>query len=323
MQTSLFQQSASPTLRMFILVCACLALMITDSRYDQLSGVRRVIDTAVTPLRYAVNAPFQLYNWCDEWFTSHNTLIANNRKLSTENFELRTRQQQLEIVQKENERLHALLNSSQKVTKRSIVAKLMKVALQPYSQQITLDKGLKDDVYIGQSVIGSNGIMGQIIHANDFTSTALLITDGKHDIPVQSNRSGFRTIARGTGRSNELELLHVPNNTDILVGDLMISSGFGGRFPRNYPVARVTDIQLDPSAPFATITATPTAAIDRVSEVLLIWPTPQEAPRKPSTEFNALPSNSTDSESASHTEQITNAHTQTPSSNQTTEASNE
>lgn len=257
---------------MFILLCVCIGLMITDSRYDQLNGVRRVIDTAVTPLRYAVNAPFQLYNWCDEWFTTHNNLIANNRALSTENFELRTRQQRLDIIKQENQRLHALLNSSQKVTKRSIVAKLMKVALQPYAQQITLDKGLMDDVYIGQSVIGSNGIMGQIIHVSDFTSTALLITDGKHDIPVQSNRSGFRTIARGTGKSNELELLHVPSNADILVGDLMISSGFGGRFPRNYPVARVTDIQLDPSQPFATITATPTAKIDRASEVLLIWP---------------------------------------------------
>lgn len=272
MQTSLFQQSASPTLRMFILLCVCIVLMITDSRYDQLNGVRRVVDTAVTPLRYVVSSPFRLYNWCDEWLTSHNNLIANNRRLSTENFELRTRQQRLDIITHENERLHALLNSSQKVTKRSIVAKLMKVALQPYSQQITLDKGLKDDVYIGQSVIGSNGIMGQIIHANDFTSTALLITDGKHDIPVQSNRSGFRTIARGTGRSNELELLHVPSNADIRVGDLVISSGFGGRFPRNYPVARVTDIQLDPSQPFATIKATPTAGIDRASEVLLIWP---------------------------------------------------
>lgn len=266
--------------------------MITDSRYDQLNGVRRVIDTAVTPLKYAVNAPFQFYHWCDEWFTSHNGLIEKNRALSTENLELRTRQQRLDIITQENERLHALLNSSKNVTKRSIVAKLMKVALQPYSQQITLDKGLKDDVYIGQSVIGSNGIMGQIIHVNDFTSTALLITDGKHDIPVQSNRSGFRTIARGTGNPNELELLHVPNNADIFVGDLLVSSGFGGRFPRNYPVARVTDIQFDQSEPFATIKATPTAAIDRASEVLLIWPSQSDAFLEENTDSDSSPETS-------------------------------
>lgn len=303
---------------MFILLCVCIGLMITDSQYDQLNGVRRVINTAVTPLRYAVNAPFQLYNWCDEWLTSHNNLIADNRALSTENFELRTRQQRLDIIKQENQRLHALLNSSQKVTKRSIVAKLMKVALQPYAQQITLDKGLTDDVYIGQSVIGSNGIMGQIIHTSDFTSTALLITDGKHDIPVQSNRSGFRTIARGTGKSNELELLHVPSNADILIGDLMISSGFGGRFPRNYPVARVTDIQLDPSQPFATITATPTAKIDRASEVLLIWPDNDEAElshtqeNAPESDANTTLTNTSQADTPTH---------DSTSSDQSTEAS--
>ena len=273
MQGSLFQQGASPTLRMIFCVIACLTLMTIDNRNNHLEGVRRGIDYAVTPLRYIINAPFVFLGWSNQQLTTHSTLIAENEKLKEENLSLRTRQQTLEIIQQENDRLRGLLGSSSKVTERSLVAELLTVALDPYSQQITINKGLSDEVYDGQPIISSEGIMGQIVHTSDFSSVALLISDAKHDIPVQANRSGLRTIARGTGRPNELELLHIPNSADLKEGDLIISSGLGGRFPRNYPVAIVEKIENQPGQPFASVTATPTAKLDRASEVLLIWPT--------------------------------------------------
>jgi len=272
MQGSLFQQGASPTLRMIFCVILCLGLMSVDSRNNHLEGLRRGIDFAITPLRYAINAPFALFSWGNQQLSTHNTLINENTTLRQANLDLLTRQQKLEILQRENLRLRELLGSSQQVTERSLVAELLTVALDPYSQQITINKGLRDEVYAGQPIISAEGIMGQVTHTGELSSTVLLISDAKHDIPVQSNRSGLRTLARGTGIANELELLHIPNSADLQEGDLMISSSLGGRFPRNYPVAVVTQIKRKPGQPFAKVTAKPTAKLDQSSEVLLIWP---------------------------------------------------
>jgi rod shape-determining protein MreC len=72
-----------------------------------------------------------------------------------------------------------------------------------------------------------------------------------------------------------LDLLHIPNNTDLKPGDLLISSGLGGRFPPNYPVAVIAEVVIQPGLPFAKVTATPTAELDRSREVLLVWPNQQ------------------------------------------------
>lgn len=272
MQGSLFQQGASPTLRMVFCVIACLALMTVDNRYNHLEGVRRGIDYAITPVRYVINAPFVFLGWSNQKLSLHSTLMLQNEQLRDENISLRTRQQKLEILEQENQRLRELLGSSSTVTERSLVAELLTVSLDPYSQQVNLNKGLVNEVYQGQPIISAEGVMGQVIHVSDHSSVALLISDAKHDIPVQSNRSGLRTIARGTGNPDSLELLYIPNSADLQVGDLMISSGLGNRFPRNYPVAVVTAITNEPGSSFATVSAKPTAKLDRTSELLLIWP---------------------------------------------------
>lgn len=272
MQGTLFQQSSSPSLRAIICVALCFGLMVTDSQNHHLEGVRRGIDYLITPVRYVINTPFELMGWSKKKLSLHSTLIDQNNHLRKENLSLRTRQQKLEILEQENQRLRELLGSTSQTTERSLVAELLTVAMEPYSQQVMLNKGTQNNVYIGQPIISAEGVMGQIIHVNPMSSTALLITDAKHDIPVQSNRSGLRTIARGTGNPENLELLHIPNSADIKVGDLMISSGLGARFPRNYPVAVVTDVTPQVTQPFAKVMAQPTAKIDRSNELLLIWP---------------------------------------------------
>jgi rod shape-determining protein MreC len=91
-------------------------------------------------------------------------------------------------------------------------------------------------------------------------------------VPVQLNRNGLRAVAVGTGAANTLELLHLPNNADILEGDLVVTSGLGGRFPSGYPVGEVTRVDTDSGRPFAQVTVTPSAQLERNREVLLVWP---------------------------------------------------
>jgi rod shape-determining protein MreC len=155
------------------------------------------------------------------------------------------------------------------------VAELLTVDLDPSRHQILLNKGSRHGVRVGQPLLDGRGIVGQIIHANVLSSTAILITDPNHALPVQDNRNGLRALATGTGHFRELEILYVRNNEDVRVGDLFITSGLGGRFPPGYPVARVTKVEFDPTRSFAHIVAEPTAQLDRSREVLLITGEPK------------------------------------------------
>jgi rod shape-determining protein MreC len=99
-----------------------------------------------------------------------------------------------------------------------------------------------------------------------------LISDPDHALPVELNRNGLRTIAVGTGEFDRLDLPFLPNNADIREGDLLVTSGLGGSFPPGYPVAIIDRVTRIPQGPFAEIAARPSAALNQVREIMLIWP---------------------------------------------------
>jgi len=268
----LFQQAAGPTLRLVLFVILSVVLMIADHRYEHTEAVRGVLSGAIAPLRYVVSAPADLLGWTKGHVTSRSDLLDRIDALERQNLRLRARQQKLDTLKSENDRLRVLLDSSAKRDSRVLVAELLSVDLDPYRQEVVLNKGTDSGVYRGQPVIDAYGIMGQIIHTGPITSTALLISDPNHALPVQINRNGLRTIASGTGEPDRLKLLYIPNSADVRVGDEVVTSGLGGRFPPNYPVAKVVKVERQPGAPFANVVAEPKAQLDRSREVLLVWP---------------------------------------------------
>jgi len=245
--------------------------MVADRRYDRLSSVRSALAVATYPLQLLAESPVILARWLQETFTSRSELQGANQRLHAENLTLRGRLQTLTALEAENVRLRALLESSFKVGDRVLVAELMAVDLDPYRQQVVINRGGSSGVYQGQPVLDADAVMGQVTSVNPFTSTVVLITDPSHSLPVQINRNGLRTIAIGSGRINTLELPHLPNNADVMVGDLLVTSGLGGHFPPGYPVAKVTSVQREPGQPFAQVRATPSAHLDRTREALLVW----------------------------------------------------
>ena len=117
----------------------------------------------------------------------------------------------------------------------------------------------------------ADGLMGQLIEVGPLSSRALLITDASHGLPVHVARNGVRAIAVGSGSLDQLKLIHVPDTADIVEGDLLVTSGLGGRFPNGYPVGKVVAVRHDPGKPFATVTAMPSAQLDRSRHVLLVF----------------------------------------------------
>jgi rod shape-determining protein MreC len=254
------------------LIAVCIAMMVVDHRFQHLEIVRSNISLAISPLRYLVSLPATGGNWVNDWFTSHTDLLNENEALKAEGRILSARLQKLEILAEENVRLRNLLGASRKIADDVIVAELLSVDQNPYRQLIEINKGSSDGVEIGHAVIDDFGIMGQVVHVNPQSASIILISDPEHAIPVQFIRSGTRSVAFGRGSTRQLELRYLPATADIMVDDELVTSGLGGRFPPDYPVARVTAISEDKVLGFVSVLAEPKARLDSSREVLVIKP---------------------------------------------------
>ncbi len=243
---------------------------------------RAYLSLLVSPMHWLLNAPVTTATWVNEQITNRRYLLEENASLKAEQMAMQAQLQKMAALETENRRLRELMDSAFNVADQLLIAELIAVSPDPFSHQIIINKGKKDQIYPNQPLLDAYGIVGQIIDSDPLTSRALLITDVSHGISVQVNRNGVRAVAVGTGSVQELELLHVPDTTDIKVGDLLVTSGLDGRFPSGYPVGQVTEVKHDPGHHFAQIKAKPSARLDRIREVLVIWPgekhpAPQEA----------------------------------------------
>jgi rod shape-determining protein MreC len=265
--------------RFLLLAIVCVALMLLDHRDQHLVRVRQALSVVVYPVRVVVDLPFRTWATLGDTFAERDALIAENRQFRRERLETESRLQRLAALEAENARLRELLDSTERIGNRALVAEILAVDLDPYRQRFDLNRGLVDGVFVGQALIDAQGVVGQVVRVGPLTSEAVLITDADHAVPVSVNRNGLRTIAVGTGDSRRLRLPYLTNNADITAGDLLISSGLGGVFPPGYPVGRVLDVRLRPDQSFAEIIAEPMSALDRDREVLLVWNATDEAPR--------------------------------------------
>jgi rod shape-determining protein MreC len=257
--------------RALALLSLSLLLMFLDHRDNHLDAVRNAISAAVYPMRAVVAAPSQFWEWARERSQSREEMRLENSRLQTERLLTAARLQRFTALEAENMRLRALLDARRQVPDEVRVVEIMSVDANPFKHNIVLDIGSSEGVYDGQAIIDADGIIGQVMLVGPMTANAILISDPGHALLVEVNRNGLRTVAYGTGEFGRLDLPGLPNNADIRAGDLLVTSGLSGSFPAGYPVAVVDNVSRIPQEAFADVSATPTAALDKVREVMLIW----------------------------------------------------
>ena len=267
----IFGRGPSLQLRLFLAVIISVAAIVADSRFGVFSHVRVYLSSLVSPLQYIANAPGTLLDTMSTQVQTRSSLIEQTKQQEQQLFTLRSRLLKLDQLEHENQRLRELLGSPVHKESRKMVAELLSVDSDPFSHQVLINKGALDGVYNGQPVINDQGVVGQVLHVGSTTSRVLLITDSSHGIPVRVLRNDLRAIASGSGELDKLELRNLPRNTDVQVGDLLVTSGLGGRFPEGYPVATVTRSDYVEGKPFAQVEAKPLVALDRLRYLLLLW----------------------------------------------------
>jgi rod shape-determining protein MreC len=279
LQISGWQIRAPSNLTRFVVFALLsVGLMLLDARGHHLQKIRTGLTVLFAPIQVLAAIPVRVGGAIVDFFHGDESLRAEAERLRSEQPILLTRLQRYEAIEAENAHLRQLLGTSALVAERAVVAELLEVASEPFRRTVVIAKGEKDGLYLGQPVVDAYGIRGQVSTVGVLQSTAILITDPGHAIPVQVNRNGLRAIAFGTGAPDTVSIRYLTASSDIKQGDLLVSSGIGGGFPFGYPVAKVNKIVNDPNESFLDITATPVAQLSHNREVLLIWPTKSVLP---------------------------------------------
>jgi len=249
-----------------------IALIFSDYHYRYLDSVRSVFSLLVSPIQYAVDYPVRVVGWVHSLVSAKKALIDENIYLRYQQTLLQAELQKLLVIQKENSQLKELLLTSAQADMQAMAAQILAVDTSNARQIVVLNKGKKDGVFAGQPVLDAKGVMGQVVNVGPMTSTVLLISDAKSAVPVRNNRTGERAILTGINSIDQLSLINLPKTASIHPGDVLVTSGLGGRYPEGYPVGIVDKVSTVPGEDFVKVDVKPVALLNRNRLVLLIWP---------------------------------------------------
>ena len=258
------------TLRLLAYLALAITLIFLDSRGGWLQRARAQAQAAVQPLWWLAGIPGRVGNTLRDEAATNSQLVRENRALRNELLLANARLARFATAAADNARLRQLLGAAQRDELKVQLAPVLNIDLDPTRQRLVLDAGSRAGVHVGQAVIDAGGLVGQIIEVQPLYSTVLLLTDPDHAVPVMVARNGVRLVAYGRGRSDRLELANVPRNSDVKVGDRLVSSGLGGRFPAGFPVGTIAALHPDDSHAFWVGDVTPAAQLDRGRDVLLL-----------------------------------------------------
>lgn len=259
-------------IRLMLFSTLAVGIMVLDHQGQRLRQIRSALSVVTYPLIALAAVPARFSGWISDAFTSEEEILQRYQSLQENHRILQVQLLKYEALDAENKRLRSLLGSATRVADRAVVAELVEVSAEPFTRTIVIGKGSRDNVFLGQPVLDAYGVVGQVTEVDPNISRVTMITDPGHAIPVQVKRNGLRTILSGTGADDALDIPFLTASADIQAGDLLTTSGMGGRFPPRYPVAKVTEVVNDPNEAFLKITAKPLARLRHHKEVLLVWP---------------------------------------------------
>lgn len=272
----LFGEGGVSTVRLIAYLALAVIVMVIDNQGHWLEKARSKASLLIEPIYRVAALPSDVARSVGTAVTSQQNLIDENRDLRQSLLLAQVRLNRLNTLSDQNQRLQGLLEAQKRLGMSVQLARLVDIDLDPSRRRIVIDAGSNQGASVGQPVVDAFGLMGQLVEVLPNTSVAMLITDPSHAVPVTIERTGLRTIAVGSKQSGDLlELSNIPTSADVQVGDKLITSGLGGRFPAGFPVGEIREVSNDRTGMFASALARPAARIHRSSEVLLLHDLPQ------------------------------------------------
>jgi len=272
----LFKQTRQGGWQFPLALVLAVLFMFADHHYGSMP-LHRLFSSVIYPVQYAVDTPSRFLKWTQLTFGNKQALIAENQQLRHQQLYLRSQDQQRLMIQDENTALKELLALSQSLKHRVMAADVLAVDTGHARNVVIINKGKQAGVMLGQLVLDTEGVMGQVIDVGLRTSTILLISDANSAVPVRNQRTGETAILSGTNDANRLSLIHLPKTVSVQQGDVLLTSGLGQHYPAGYPVGVVETVARPPGEDFIRVNVRPLTALDRNRLVLLVWPDEKKA----------------------------------------------
>lgn len=249
---------------------------------SKVSGPDRVIVRIAAPIQYAAAT---LAHGLSNLFGDYVWLVdvkENNRTLSSQNARLRERVHKLETLEEENHRLRRLLELKQNLHADVVSAQVIAKDTDNHFRvaRVTLDRDARITSDKPLPVLAQDGVVGTTIKAAGDTVDVRLVIDAGSGVDVMVQRTGARGFARGGGEEHRYQcrIQYMERTDDVEVGDLLVTSGLGRRFPKGIPVATVSQVIKRDFGVYQEVYATPTVDFSRLEEVLIVMtPPPEEA----------------------------------------------
>ena len=198
-----------------------------------------------------------------------------NEVLRRENAELRRRLAETTEARRENERLKRLLGIVDgDLPGKRIAARVIAVEPTPLFRSVRVNRGKEHGVRRGAPVINDQGVVGRVVFVGSYVSDVMLLVDPNSSLDVLVARTRARARARGAGRDGilRLDVQYLPRTAPVDAGDVLITSGTGGIFPKGLVVGRVTEVEKPAFGLYQRARAEPSVDFARLEEVVLLVP---------------------------------------------------
>jgi rod shape-determining protein MreC len=252
-----FKQGPSANARLAFFALLAIALLVIDARTSMLATIRQGIGAALYPLQRTVLVPRDTARILGDYFGGISRLREERAELARIEAANARTLLQVEQLAAENNQLRRTLEMRERLAIRSVVGEVLYETRDPFTHRVVLDRGLQHGIALGQPVIDATGVVGQVTLVLPLSSEVTLISDRSTTLPVELARTG------------QLELRYLPTNSDVVAGDLAVTSGLDGVFPPGLPVGRVESFRREGGGSFASATMTPVAGVHS-SHLLLV-----------------------------------------------------
>jgi rod shape-determining protein MreC len=267
-----YKKSTADFYTLIFLLFLSVGTIVLDYKYNQITYIRSVInDLIVYPIDRISNLPRLFINQLIAESSNIKDLELELKILEKENMYLKVQVQELNSLKDENTRLRKISKASIITSKKQTIVKVISNTASPNKRVVSIDKGEKYGVYIGQNVIGVDGLVGQVIETAFVSSKVILITESTHTVPAVVDRTGDNILVTGHADDGKLIVPYAQMGVDIVIGDVISTSGLANRFKAKIPIGIVVKKTSNRDKEFSDIEIKPFEKVGQMSELILIW----------------------------------------------------
>jgi rod shape-determining protein MreC len=256
----------------FIILLLLFALVLMSLRVQQRKGVEffdALLMEICSPFQKASTFVSKTIRGTFQQYVFLVNLEIENRKLKQKVAELEGENHHIKELRLANERLRHLLQFREKNSPSMVGAEVIGQDPSSWFKSVTIDKGERDGVKQGMAVVSPTGVIGQILKTAPHYATVLLITDYNSAVDCIVQRTRAKAMVEGKGE-NRCQLKYLLRTEEVAVGDAVITSGLGGKFPKGLMVGEIKKVDKKGHGVFQYAELVPSVDFTQIEEVFVI-----------------------------------------------------